>query len=315
METSLSTKNKRFSNIFSWIRTRPSAWVAMASAMLVRSAGNAGQGPSSIFEIGVALVRLHAQVLAGRHDHVVAVELDPAAEPLEGEPGHAQVVGDAVPDAQLAAGAGGERDEAADLDVVGADRVVGAAELLLAVDDQQVRADALDARAHLHQQAREVLHVRLGGGVVDHRRAGRERRGHQRVLGRHDRGLVHEEVAGVQPVGRAQPVVARSTCTSAPRARKASRCGSRRRRPITSPPGGGMSARPKRASSGPASRNEARMRSAQSRSTSLWLSSSALSATTFSSRHSTFTPRREQLEHRLHVADARDVAQHDLLRA
>ena len=74
-------------------------------------------------------------------------------------------------DAQLAAGAGRQRDEAADLDVVGADRVVGAAELLLAVDDQQVRADALDARAHLHQQAREVLDVRLGGGVVDHGRA------------------------------------------------------------------------------------------------------------------------------------------------
>ena len=59
----------------------------------------------------------------------------------------------------------------ADLDVVGADRVVGAAELVLAVDDQHVRADALDARAHLQQHAREVLHVRLGGGVVDHGRA------------------------------------------------------------------------------------------------------------------------------------------------
>ena len=34
---------------------------------------------------------------------------------------------------------------------------------------------------------------------------------------------------------------------------------SRRRRPITSPPGGGTTARPKRASSGPASRNEARI--------------------------------------------------------
>ena len=37
-------------------------------------------------------------------------------------------------------------------------------------------------------------------------------------------------------------------------------CGSSRRRPITSPPGGGTLARPKRASSGPASRNEARIR-------------------------------------------------------
>ena len=37
-------------------------------------------------------------------------------------------------------------------------------------------------------------------------------------------------------------------------------------------------------------------------------------ATTLSSRQSTFTPRPlEQVEHRVHVADARDVAQHDLL--
>ena len=42
-------KNSRFSNIFSWMITEPSAWVASASAMLVRSAGNAGQGPSSTF--------------------------------------------------------------------------------------------------------------------------------------------------------------------------------------------------------------------------------------------------------------------------
>src|SRR5256885_1947907 len=36
-------------------------------------------------------------------------------------------------------------------------------------------------------------------------------------------------------------------------------CGSIRRRPMTSPPGGGIVARPKRASSGPASRNDARI--------------------------------------------------------
>ena len=83
----------------------------------------------------------------------------------------------------------------------------------------------------------------------------------------------------------------RSACTSAPRARKASRCGSSRRRPITSPPGGGMSALPKRASSGPASRNEARMRSDRPGSTSVWEISSQLIAITFSSRHSARAPR------------------------
>ena len=46
---SLSVKNRRFSNIFSWIMTEPSDWVASATATLVRSAGKAGHGPSSTF--------------------------------------------------------------------------------------------------------------------------------------------------------------------------------------------------------------------------------------------------------------------------
>src|SRR5918998_3187901 len=79
---------------------------------------------------------------------------------------------------------------------------------------------------------------------------------------------------------------------SAPSARKASRCGSSRRRPITSPPGGGMSAAPKRASSGPARRKEARMRSAQSGSTAVCAISSHCTAIVFSSRHSALAPSR-----------------------
>ena len=68
---------------------------------------------------------------------------------------------------------------------------------------------------------------------------------------------------GRSPRG-AVSTISRPQSVSAPIARKASRCGSRRRRPITSPPGGGMIARPKRASSGPASRNDARIDSASS---------------------------------------------------
>jgi hypothetical protein len=43
---SLSVKINRFSNIHSWMSTEPSDWVARARAMLVRSAGKAGHGPS-----------------------------------------------------------------------------------------------------------------------------------------------------------------------------------------------------------------------------------------------------------------------------
>ena len=65
-------------------------------------------------------------------------------------------------------------------------------------------------RAHLEQHAREVLDVRLGGGVVDDGRAGRERGRHERVLGAHDRRLVHEEVARAQPAARRDDRVRRA---------------------------------------------------------------------------------------------------------
>ena len=51
IETSLSTKNSRLSNIFSKMRIVPYACVATVTAIDVRSAGNAGQTPLSIFGI------------------------------------------------------------------------------------------------------------------------------------------------------------------------------------------------------------------------------------------------------------------------
>src|SRR3954469_11546369 len=80
------------------------------------------------------------------------------------------------------------------------------------------------------------------------------------------------------------------SCT-APRHSNASRCGSSRRRPITSPPGGGITARPNRASSGPARRNEARIRSLRSRSMRASdATEAAHNATWCSERQSTLTP-------------------------
>jgi putative component of toxin-antitoxin plasmid stabilization module len=53
------------------------------------------------------------------------------------------------------------------------------------------------------------MRVRLGRGVADDRRAGRQRGGHQRVLGTHHGRLIHEEVARLQAaVVRAQADVA-----------------------------------------------------------------------------------------------------------
>ncbi len=77
-----------------------------------------------------------------------------------------KVVDAGVADAEVSPGRRGERHEASDLDVVGADAVLGAPELVAAVDGHHVRADAVDLRAHLHEQAGEVLDVRLRRGVL-----------------------------------------------------------------------------------------------------------------------------------------------------
>ena len=82
----------------------------------------------------------------------------------------------------------------------------------------------------------------------------------------------------------------RSTSTSAPSAANAIRWVSTRRRPITSPPGGGTSAEPKRASSGPASRIDARMRVHSSGSSVVEVMSAAHTRKVLSSSHSTSAP-------------------------
>ena len=97
--------------------------------------------------------------------------------------------------------------------------------------------------------------------------------------------------AALSPEG-ASITMSRSCLTVAPRAVKASRWGSRRRRPMTSPPGSGITARPNRARRGPARRKEARMRDAWARSsTASGDAPAAHSASSLAPRHSTSTPR------------------------
>jgi hypothetical protein len=79
--------------------------------------------------------------------------------------------------------------------------------------------------------------------------------------------------------------------TSAPRARSACTCGSRRRRPITSPPGGGTFTAPERTRSGPARRNDARIRLQSSASSWVFRSSAAWTRTSFGPIQSTSAPR------------------------
>ena len=234
------------------------------------------------------------------------------AEPREAHERRAQMLDAGVGDADLGPRHGGESDERSDLDVIRADAVRRAAERASAVDRELVRADAVDLRAERDEEVAEVLDVRLAGGVAKDRRAARRDGRRERVLGAGDARLVEEDVGAAEP-WRATDESCRSSSNAAPSRSSARKCVSTRRRPMTSPPGGGSSIWPQRASSGPASRIDARIFrqrlgiEARRRDGLARGCASVLRAV-----HSTSTPeRRDELDERLDVADARDVLERD----
>ena len=83
METSLSTKNSRLSNIFSKISTVPRAWVATIDG----DRGQVGRErrPRPVLDLRdlAAEVVADRQLLAGRDADACAVDLDLNPEPLE----------------------------------------------------------------------------------------------------------------------------------------------------------------------------------------------------------------------------------------
>src|SRR5438128_945510 len=79
--------------------------------------------------------------------------------------------------------------------------------------------------------------------------------------------------------------------TSAPSRSRARKCVSTRRRPITSPPGGGRLTRPKRASIGPAKRIDARMRAHRAGSSSRGSARAVFTSTVFGPSQRTSAPR------------------------
>ena len=117
-----------------------------------------------------------AQVLLVGDDQDVALHVA-SARPAAREHAvdHAQVLGDDVVDAELAARHRGQAEEAAHLKVVGRDGEFAAAQPIHALNRQRVGADPADLRAQAVQQAAQVLHVRLGRGVADDGRALRQR--------------------------------------------------------------------------------------------------------------------------------------------
>ena len=201
-----------------------------------------------------------------RTRRAVAVVLDP--EPLEAGPDGDEMLRDDVLDHELALGDGAEADEARDLDVVGADPPLAAVEPL----------DARGSGGRSSRSPRSRRRARRGSGR-DPGRAARRRRFRSRSRPRARTAAMtafsvpvtdassRKSVRADEPV-RAHVEAPVRVATCAPSRSSASMWVSIRRRPITSPPGGGTIASPARASSGPASRIEARMRLQSSSSSS-----------------------------------------------
>src|SRR5882672_10398876 len=153
-------------------------------------------GPRAVLQLRhvPAQVGANAALLTGIHDQLGAVESRADAQSLEPQEDAAQILAAHAVDRDRAVRHGGEPDERADFDVVRPHRAAGGPEWQSAFDRERVRADALDARAQVRQEAGEVLDVRLAGGVPQGGGAAGGHRRHQRVLGRRDAGFVEENV-------------------------------------------------------------------------------------------------------------------------
>ena len=219
-------KIRRFSNIHSWIEDRALALGGQRD----RDRGEVGRErrPRAVLDLRLVL----ADVALRRSSFwppgtSTSSPSSSVRRPrrCEDEADHPQVVGLGVLDAQLAAGDAGERHERADLDVVGADRRASQPpSSARAGDRQHVRADARGCRRPSSRASAR------GPGRAARRRRCRSRSSPgvsaaamQRVLGRHDGRLVHEDLA------RAQAAVGRGRARCRARARSARRARGTRR--------------------------------------------------------------------------------------
>ena len=170
--------------------------------------------------------------------------------------------------------------------------------------------DALDPRAERDEEAAEVLDVRLAGGVPDHRLARRRATAAMTAfsvaitLASSRKTCVPRQAVGAHLVARR-----RSCDLGAELARSAWMCGSSRRRPITSPPGGGTH----RAAEAREQRAGEQERRADARGRAPRRARSCRSSRRVDAHLVRARPLDvgaevvEQLDHRLDVADARHV--------
>ena len=246
---------KRFSKIVSVIRAGcPSARVISAIICACRSVGKPGirHGPHVGRAASVPFASTaHAAVALGRPPTPVSRELrDERLEVIR----RARRATLHPPPVMAAA-----TMKRARLDAIGDDVVIDAAQLATPLDGDARRAGALDPRAHALEQRREALDLGLARRVLDHGRAVGERRRHHELLGRADRREVEHDARAAQPLRPRPRRSLRGRASCAPIFSRPARWRSTGRAPIAQPPGVDTRAWPKRASSGPSARNDARI--------------------------------------------------------
>ena len=256
---SLSTKNRRFSNIFSKIRTVPSRLGRdrQRDARQVRREGR----PRAVVDLRdrLADVVLDLEPLLRRHQDVVALLIGPQARDAGTPCGSSSCHSGTVPRMRSSPPVTAASAMKLPTSMWSGRSCARRRPAAAPVDRQHVRADAVDPRAHLAPAvapgpARAARRPRSRSWSYP-----RSARRPSACSRSPSRRLVHEDpqARALPPAPTSDP---RRPSICAPSARKASRCASRRRRPMKSPPGGGICASPKRASSGPAKRNDARIR-------------------------------------------------------
>ena len=185
---------KRFSKIVSMMVPTPFATVLSAANCACMSVGNAGYG---------AVRMSTACGPAAAH-----VDLDPGVAHLDRGAGLLQLADDGIEvlrpgvlDADMAAGDGAGDEIGAGLDAIGQHFVGGAVQALDALDDDSVGAGALDLRAHGDQEIGQIDHLRFARGVLEHRLAVGQRRGHHEILGAGDGDGLEHQARALQALG------------------------------------------------------------------------------------------------------------------
>src|SRR5919199_1430215 len=266
IDTSLSVKIMRFSNIHSWTSTEPLHCVASATAIEVRSAGNAGHGPSWILALNSPTSRLVMRlwspgtITSAPSSSVRRPSRSKTRRIIRRSSGSVSLIRSSPP--VTPASAMNEPISMWSGPTSCVQPPSCSRPVMVRTFDPMPRMSAPIFTSIRARSWTCGSHAALPMTVVPGVRAAAMTAFSVAIT---DGSSMKTSPARRWPFG-AVSMMSRSCTKLAPRARNASRCGSRRRRPMTSPPGGGMSAWPKRASSGPAGRNEARMRVACSRS-------------------------------------------------